>query len=221
MWLEGILNRKYPNWRDVEYNDDGSARYMPAGLRVLEASLQRAFDADDIVACYPDDLERFIGPRTRVVAVSTHNPLGVTFAAGVYASIFGSSSQPINSHYSRTTVRTGQGQPLSRPLQGDRRGLGWLANQSDQHLGRSGRRLHRRGTQRIGGHDGALREGGPGRVDPPPSGCGPSARSRIDSRARQAHNLWRRGNDDRLRPTLSVLRAGSEPAARRAQGTGS
>ena len=35
------------------------------------------------------------------MAVSTHNPLGVTFAAGVYTSIFGSSKQPINSHYSR------------------------------------------------------------------------------------------------------------------------
>ena len=32
MWLEGILNKKYPKWRDVEYNDDGSARYMPALL---------------------------------------------------------------------------------------------------------------------------------------------------------------------------------------------
>jgi len=36
-----------------------------------------------------------------VVAVSTHNPLGVTFAAGVYTSIFGSSREPINSHYAR------------------------------------------------------------------------------------------------------------------------
>ena len=36
-----------------------------------------------------------------MVAVSTHNPLGVTFAAGVYTSIFGSTSQPINSHYAR------------------------------------------------------------------------------------------------------------------------
>jgi radical SAM superfamily enzyme YgiQ (UPF0313 family) len=101
MWLEGILNRKYPRWRDVEYNGDGTARYMPAGVRVLEAALLRKYPADDIVACYPDDLNKFIGPRTRVVAVSTHNPLGVTFAAGVYASIFGSKSQPINSHYAR------------------------------------------------------------------------------------------------------------------------
>ena len=33
MWLEGILNKKYPEWRNVEYNGDGSARYMPAGVR--------------------------------------------------------------------------------------------------------------------------------------------------------------------------------------------
>jgi len=101
MWLEGILNKKYPQWRIVEYNPDGSARYMPAGVRVLEASLLRRFKADDIVCCYPDDLAKFIGPDTRIVAVSTHNPLGVTFAAGVYTSIFGSSKQPINSHYAR------------------------------------------------------------------------------------------------------------------------
>ena len=101
IWLEGILNRKYPKWRDVEFNADGSARYMPAGLRVLEAALLREFPQSDIVACYPDDLDKFIGPDTRVVAISTHNPLGVTFAAGVYTSIFGESKQPINSHYAR------------------------------------------------------------------------------------------------------------------------
>src|SRR6188508_2337442 len=101
IWLEGILNRKYPTWRNVERNQDSSARYMPAGLRVLEKALLTHFNPDDIAACYPDDLEKFIGPETRVVAISTHNPLGVTFAAGVYASIFGSNRMPINSHYSR------------------------------------------------------------------------------------------------------------------------
>jgi radical SAM superfamily enzyme YgiQ (UPF0313 family) len=101
MWLEGILNRKYPRWRDVEANGDGTARYMPAGVRVLEAALLQHYPPDDVVCCYPDDVHRFIGPETRVVAVSTHNPLGVTFAAGVYTSIFGSGGRPINSHYSR------------------------------------------------------------------------------------------------------------------------
>jgi hypothetical protein len=101
VWLEGILNRKYPQWRNLEYNDDGSARYMPAGARVLEATLLQHYTAGEVVACYPDDVDKFIGPTTRVVAISTHNPLGVTFAAGVYTSIFGESKQPINAHYAR------------------------------------------------------------------------------------------------------------------------
>lgn len=100
-WLEFVLNKKYPRWREVERNEDGSARYLPAGVRVLEKSLLREYLAADMVACFPDDLDKFIGPNTRVVAVSTHNPLGVTFAAGVYTSIFGSSKEPLNSIYSR------------------------------------------------------------------------------------------------------------------------
>src|SRR5262245_7649414 len=101
VWLEGILNKKYPAWRNLEYNEDRSARYMPAGVRVLEATLLKHYASQDIVACYPDDIDRFVGPATRVVAISTHNPLGVTFAAGVYTSIFGESKQPINAHYAR------------------------------------------------------------------------------------------------------------------------
>jgi radical SAM superfamily enzyme YgiQ (UPF0313 family) len=101
VWLEGILDRKYPEWRRLERSADGTALYMPAGLRVLETSLLRRFEAEDVVCCYPSDVDRFIGPETRVVAVSTHNPLGVTFAAGVYTSIFGSSREPINAYYAR------------------------------------------------------------------------------------------------------------------------
>lgn len=101
IWMEAVINRKYPKWRDLEKNEDSSARYMPAGVRLVETSLLREYRKDDIVACFPEDLHKFVGPRTRVVAVSTHNPLGVTFAAGVYTSIFGSSRMPINSHYAK------------------------------------------------------------------------------------------------------------------------
>lgn len=111
IWMEGVINRKYPKWRDVEKYDDGSAKYMPAGVRLVEKSLLRQYSQDDIVSCFPEDLEKFIGPNTRIVAVSTHNPLGVTFAAGVYTSIFGSSKMPINSHYSRELFAQIKGNP--------------------------------------------------------------------------------------------------------------
>ena len=101
IWMEPVINSKYPSWRNVERNPDGTACYMPAGVRLLQTSLLREWSDEDIAVCYPDDLHQFIGAKTRVVAVSTHNPLGVTFAAGVYTSIFGSSRLPINSHYAR------------------------------------------------------------------------------------------------------------------------
>ena len=113
-WMEGVLDRKYPRWRNVEYNPDGSALYMPAGARLVQKSLERVFSPQDIAACYPDDLDNFIGPRTRVVAVSTHNPLGVTFAAGVYASIFGSSKQPINSKYAKLAFQKIKSSPYRK-----------------------------------------------------------------------------------------------------------
>ena len=114
MWMEPVIDRKYPKWRNLEHNSDESARLMPAGVRLLEKSLLREFSEEDVVACYPADLPKFIGPKTRVVAVSTHNPLGVTFAAGVYTSMFGSSKQPINSHYAKQMFETINASPFRK-----------------------------------------------------------------------------------------------------------
>jgi hypothetical protein len=112
VWLEWIIDSKYPNWRKVEKKADGSALYMPAGARVLERSLMDEFSREKVVACFPEDLDRFIGPETRVVAVSTHNPLGVTFAAGVYTSVFGTSREPINSRHARELFQRLQSNPF-------------------------------------------------------------------------------------------------------------
>jgi hypothetical protein len=134
IWMEGVMNRKYPKWREVEHNEDGSARFMPAGVRLVEKSLSREYRSDDLVACFPDDLDKFIGPRTRVVAVSTHNPLGVTFAAGVYTSIFGSSKLPINSYYARQMFAKIKSNPFREKLQGYCGWFRWLANHSDRYI---------------------------------------------------------------------------------------
>src|SRR5213083_2167814 len=49
VWMEFVLNNKYPNWRQVEHNPDGSARYMPAGLRIVQESLRRHWADQDLV----------------------------------------------------------------------------------------------------------------------------------------------------------------------------
>jgi hypothetical protein len=87
-----------------------------------------------MVCCYPDDVDKFIGPRTRVVAISTHNPLGVTFAAGVYTSIFGSSKQPINAHYSRKLFATVKGNTYRSSFQVMVGGSGgWQIDQTNSY----------------------------------------------------------------------------------------
>jgi radical SAM superfamily enzyme YgiQ (UPF0313 family) len=75
---------------------DGTAVVMPYGLRITEAILLEHYSPEDVAVCHPDQLDRFVGPRTRAVGVSAHNPIGVAFSTGVYSNIFGSSARPIN-----------------------------------------------------------------------------------------------------------------------------
>jgi hypothetical protein len=46
---------------------------MPAGVRLVEASILRQSPAENVVCCYPEELPKFIGARTRAIGVSTHN----------------------------------------------------------------------------------------------------------------------------------------------------
>lgn len=131
-FMEGVIDKKYPKWRELERNEDGSARSMPAGVRLVETSLLRRFPEQDVVCCYPEDLAEFVGSRTRVVGVSTHNPLGVTFAAGVYASLLGSSREPINSHYARQLFQTLKDNPYRTNFRVIVGGSGgWQISQTD------------------------------------------------------------------------------------------
>ncbi len=80
----------------VEVNEDGTAKYVPNGLRVVESLLHRRFAASDVAVCYPDQLGQFVGPDTKVLGIHAHNPLGITFATDVYAGFYGTTCEPVN-----------------------------------------------------------------------------------------------------------------------------
>jgi radical SAM superfamily enzyme YgiQ (UPF0313 family) len=79
-----------------EIHPDGQAKYVPHGLRVVEALLLQRFSPDDIAVCYPDQMGQFIGDDTRVVGLHAHNPLGITFATDIYSYFYGNDAEPIN-----------------------------------------------------------------------------------------------------------------------------
>lgn len=109
--LLATLPHQYARWlgadwsTHVEINPDGTAKYVPNGLRVVEALLSRSFGADQIAVCYPDQLEHFVGDDTRVIGIHAHNPLGITFATDVYAGLYGKECEPINAFEFRRLIR--------------------------------------------------------------------------------------------------------------------
>src|SRR5437870_1122301 len=77
---------------------DGRAKYVPNGLRMVETLLLREYSEEDVVTCYLDNLDKFIGQDTKLIAIHAHNPLGISYATDVYAKIFGENLMPLNAH---------------------------------------------------------------------------------------------------------------------------
>lgn len=75
---------------------DGRAKYVPNGTRVVEALLLREYDERDVVTCYHENLDKFVGPETKVVGIHAHNPLGISYATDVYSKLAGENLMPVN-----------------------------------------------------------------------------------------------------------------------------
>lgn len=91
--LKGTLRKKlYP---PTPFNEDGTAKFAPYGLRKVESLLIDEFGEENVVTVYPTMLERFVGKNTKVVGVSSMDPLGIGFVSRTYTSFIGISGKPI------------------------------------------------------------------------------------------------------------------------------
>src|SRR5437763_2811007 len=75
---------------------DGRAKYVPNGTRVVEALLLREYDESDVVTCYHQFLDKFVGPETKVIGIHAHNPLGISYPTDVYSKLAGENLMPVN-----------------------------------------------------------------------------------------------------------------------------
>lgn len=87
-----ILRKKlYP----ISYsNEDGTAKFAPYGLRKVETLLIKEFKEENVVTVHPHNLHKFIGPKTKVVGISTMDPLGIGFVSRTYTSILCLNGKP-------------------------------------------------------------------------------------------------------------------------------
>ncbi|MFQ5909986.1 MAG: B12-binding domain-containing radical SAM protein [Thermoplasmata archaeon] len=76
-------------WLEAENNEDGTARFLPYGLRKVESLLIEEFGEENVVSVHPDNLHQFVGPRTKVVGISTMDAMGLAYVSLTYNSILG------------------------------------------------------------------------------------------------------------------------------------
>jgi radical SAM superfamily enzyme YgiQ (UPF0313 family) len=86
-----LRKKLYPK---SHYNENGTAKFAPYGLRKVETLLVEEFGEENVVTVHAHDLHEFVGPETKVVGISTMDPLGIGFVSRTYTGILGLHGKP-------------------------------------------------------------------------------------------------------------------------------
>lgn len=77
-------------------NRDKTERFAPLGLRKVEALLAQRFGHDNVAVAHPDHLHDFVGKKTRVVGITTMDPIGLAYVSTTYNKLIGFGGESLN-----------------------------------------------------------------------------------------------------------------------------
>jgi radical SAM superfamily enzyme YgiQ (UPF0313 family) len=92
--LSGYALKEYLS--NLENNKDGSAKCTIYGLRKIESMLIDEFGKNNVVVSHYDNLHKFIGEKTKVVGISTMDPMGLAYVSTTYNSLIGFGGEALN-----------------------------------------------------------------------------------------------------------------------------
>ncbi|MEN6443966.1 MAG: radical SAM protein [Methanoregula sp.] len=70
--------------------ENGEVVYAPVGLRKIEAKLlESGFRRDEVIIAHPDYLNKAVGRDTKVVSITTFDPLGIGPVTSTFSNLFG------------------------------------------------------------------------------------------------------------------------------------
>ena len=92
--LSGYFLKDHLN--SLENKNDGSAKFTIYGLRKIESLLVDEFGKENVIVTHYDNLEKFIGEKTKVVGISTMDPLGLAYVSTTYNSLIGFGGEALN-----------------------------------------------------------------------------------------------------------------------------
>jgi len=79
----------------VPNNGDGTAKYAPYGTRKIEAVLIKEFGAENVAVVHPNYLQKVVGPKTKVIGITSMEPAGTGFVSRTYTSFVGFGGEPL------------------------------------------------------------------------------------------------------------------------------
>jgi len=92
--ISGYLLKEHLS--NLENNRDGSAKLTIYGLRKIESLLVEEFGEDNVIVTHYDNLNKFVGSNTKVVGISTMDPLGLAYVSTTYNSLIGFGGEALN-----------------------------------------------------------------------------------------------------------------------------
>jgi len=82
---------------NLESNKDGTAKRTIYGLRKVESILVDEFGRDNVVVSHYDNLDKFIGKKTKILGISSMDPMGLAYVSTTYNSLIGIGGEALNS----------------------------------------------------------------------------------------------------------------------------
>ncbi len=77
-------------------NPDGSAQFVPYGLRKVESMLMDRFGEDNVITANAQDLDNFVGDDTKLICMTTMDPVGLAYVSTTYNSLIGFGGDALN-----------------------------------------------------------------------------------------------------------------------------
>lgn len=92
--LSGYILREHLS--NLKNNEDGTAKCTIYGLRKVESMLVDEFGEENVVVSHYDNLDKFIGKKTKIVGISSMDPMGLAYVSTTYNSLIGFGGEALN-----------------------------------------------------------------------------------------------------------------------------
>jgi radical SAM superfamily enzyme YgiQ (UPF0313 family) len=92
--LSGYILREHLS--NLKNNEDGTAKCTIYGLRKVESMLVDEFGEETVVVSHYDNLHKFIGKKTKIVGISSMDPMGLAYVSTTYNSLIGFGGEALN-----------------------------------------------------------------------------------------------------------------------------